>query len=134
MYLSKLNNEKRHLFLDLELYLSKTDGDFSDSEKRIIDTHCIEMHIDNNRYECELSLDQVFRELREKCTTEEKRIIFIEIVAVVIADDVYHDSEKHIIERLAEVLSITENEVEYAFNAVAQMRDAYEKISGFVFQ
>lgn len=134
MYLSKLSNEKRHLFLDLELYMSKTDGDFSNSEKQIIDTHCMEMHIDNNGYECELPLDQVFQELQEKCTAEEKHIIFIELLAVVMADKVYHDSEKIIIERLAEILDIKEAEVEYAFNAVNKMREAYEEFAKFVFQ
>ena len=29
MYLSMLDNEKKHLFLELEIYMSKIDGDFS---------------------------------------------------------------------------------------------------------
>ena len=32
MYLSMLNTEQKHLFLDLELYMSKVDGDFSEEE------------------------------------------------------------------------------------------------------
>ena len=134
MYLMKLSNEKRHLFLDLEIYLSKTDGEFDDSEKRIIDTHCKEMHIDNNGYECELPLDQVFQNIHEKCTTEEKHIIFIELLAVVMADNVYHESEKVIVNRLAEVLDIGEKEIEYAFQAVNKMREAYEEFAHFVFR
>ncbi len=63
------------MYLDLELYLSKVDGEFNELEKQIIDTHCIEMHIDSNKYQCELSLDEVFRKL-EECTLEEKYIIF----------------------------------------------------------
>lgn len=91
MYLSVLDLETKHLFLDLELYISKTDGEFNDLEKQIIDTHCIEMHIDNNNYQCELPLSVVYEKLG-KCTEEEKRIIFIEMLAVVLADKVYANS------------------------------------------
>ena len=87
MYLAMLDNEKRHLFLDLELYISKIDGDFSEQEKRVIDTHCIEMHIDNNNYESETSYDEMMSRLSETFSKQEKRIVFIELLATVLADD-----------------------------------------------
>ncbi len=132
MYISRLNSDKKHMFLDLELYISKTDGDFSESEKQIIDVHCMEMHIDNNNYECELPFDELLRKLKEDCTVEEKHIIFIELLAVVMADNVYHESEKKIIDRLSEMLDIKENEVKKAFDAVNKMREAYEEFAHFV--
>lgn len=133
MYLSRLDSDKKHLFLDLELYLSKTDGNFSESERQIIDTHCMEMRIDNNKYECELPFDELLRKLKENCTTEEKHIIFIELLTVVMADNVYHDSEKMIVDKLSEILDIKENEVKKAFDAVNKMREAYEEFARFVF-
>lgn len=36
MYLYSLENLKKYLFRELELYMAKTDGDFSEEEKRII--------------------------------------------------------------------------------------------------
>lgn len=133
MYLSVLDLETKHLFLDLELYISKTDGEFNDLEKQIIDTHCIEMHIDNNNYQCELPLSVVYEKL-EKCTEEEKRIIFIELLAVVLADKVYHQSEKILVDRLANVLRIKDEDVKKAFAAVEEMKEVYVKFSNFVFQ
>lgn len=133
MYLSVLDLETKHLFLDLELYISKTDGEFNDLEKQIIDTHCIEMHIDNNNYQCELPLSVVYEKLG-KCTEEEKRIIFIEMLAVVLADKVYHQSEKILVDRLANVLKIKDEDVKKAFVAVEEMKEAYVKFSNFVFQ
>ena len=50
MYLSKLSNENKHIFLDLELHISNANGEFSDQEKNIIDAHCLEIHIDCNKY------------------------------------------------------------------------------------
>ena len=133
MYLSVLDLETKHLFLDLELYISKTDGEFNDLEKQIIDTHCIEMHIDNNNYQCELPLSVVYEKLG-KCTEEEKRIIFIEMLAVVLADKVYHQSEKILVDRLANVLKIKDEDVKKVFVAVEEMKEAYVKFSNFVFQ
>lgn len=132
MYLSVLDLETKYLFLDLELYISKTDGEFNDLEKQIIDTHCIEMHIDNNNYQCELPLSVVYEKLG-KCTEEEKRIIFIEMLAVVLADKVYHQSEKILVDRLANILKIKDEDVKKAFAAVEEMKEAYVKFSNFVF-
>ena len=132
MFLAKLSNEKRHLFLDLELHISKIDGEFSESEKNIIDTHCIEMHIDSNKYQCELSLDEVIRKLSE-CTVQEKHIIFIEMLAVVMADEVYHEKEKQIVEDLADVLGISNDEIIKAFSALNKLKEAYEELSNFVY-
>lgn len=133
MYLSVLDLETKYLFLDLELYISKTDGEFNDLEKQIIDTHCIEMHIDNNNYQCELPRSVVYEKLG-KCTEEEKRIIFIEMLAVVLADKVYHQSEKILVDRLANILKIKDEDVKKAFAAVEEMKEAYVKFSNFVFQ
>lgn len=131
MYLSKLSNEKKHLFLDLELYLSKSDGEFSKQEKQIIDTHCLEMRIDCNKYHCELPLDEVYKRL-EECTPEEQHIIFIEMLATVIADEVYHDEEKKIVETLAEILKINSNEIEQAFSIIYNLKKTYEELGNFV--
>lgn len=96
MYLAMLNNEKKHLFLNLEIYLSRIDGDFSVEEKRIIDVHCIEMHIDNNNYEADMSLDDVFHKLKETLTHTECKIVYLELVATILADDEYHKEEERI--------------------------------------
>ena len=55
MYLSMLSDTNKRLFLNLEIYLSKVDSDFSENERIIIDAHCMEMHIDNNNYEADMS-------------------------------------------------------------------------------
>jgi len=132
MYLSQLNLEKKHLFLDLELYISKTDGDFSDGERAIIDSHCIEMQIDNNNYTCELPLDEVISMLSSKCSVQEKHIVFLELAATVLADEVYRTSEKQLMKRLAETLDISCEDTAQAFTLIRKMKDAYEGCAQFV--
>lgn len=132
MYLSMLSDEEKHLFLDLELYMAKSDGDFSQSEKDIINVHCMEMHIDHNNYECERPLDTIFSELMDKCNNTTKHIIFLELTATVLADEVYHNSEKIIMNRLAEFLEISEKDREEALDLIKDMKRVYQRCADYI--
>ncbi len=132
MYLAMLNNEKKHLFLNLEIYLSRSDGDFSVEEKRIIDVHCIEMHIDNNNYEADMSLDDVFHRLKETLTHTECKIVFLELVATILADDVYHKKEERITRKLADLLGINDDDVKDAFSIIKDMKNVYKRCSDYI--
>lgn len=133
MYLSKLSNQKRHMFRDLEIYISKIDGEFNDLEKNIINTHCIEMRIDNNNYENELPYDELLVKLKNECSLEEKRIIFIELSAVALADNVFNNVERKMIEHLAKIFDINSNDIEKAIDIISRLKIGYENFSSFVF-
>lgn len=132
MYLSMLSNEEKHLFLELELYMAKIDGDFSQAERDIIDAHCIEMHIDNNNYECEYPLDIVLSRLTQRCNYTIKHIIFLELTATVLADEVYHDSEKTMMNKLAGVLDISESDIKEAYDLIVDMKNLYNKCADYI--
>ena len=132
MYLSMLNNEKRHLFLNLEIYMSQIDGDFSDKEKAIINAHCVEMHVDNNGYEPDMPRDEVFKQLKETLSIQEKKIVFLELVATIIVDNIYHASEKELVDKLAELLDISDSEVNDAFNIIKDMKEVYERCAEYI--
>ena len=132
MYLTRLDNDKRHLFLDLELYMSRIDGDFSDQEKQIIDVHCREMHIDHNNYMCELPLDDVYARIRETMTPQEKRIVFLELTATIMADNVYHEKEKEMVEKLSSILDINDEQEKTAFSIIEDAKAVYERCAAFV--
>lgn len=132
MYLSMLDTKKKHLFLDLELYMAKIDGDFSIHEKEIIDAHCLEMRIDNNGYVPEIPLDNVITELKNTLTIQEKHIVFLELVATILADNVYHENEEALIEKLETVFEISDNEKETAFSIMSDMKKAYERCAAFI--
>ena len=101
-----LSNEKKHLFLNLEIYMAKVDGEFSEDERQIIDTHCLEMHIDNNNYETDMSQDDVIKQLQNSLTHEEQKMVFLELIATIMADDIYHEKEKNLTNKLADVFDI----------------------------
>ncbi len=132
MYLSMLSTEKKYLFRDLELIMSNVDGDFSPEEKNIIDAHCIEMHIDNNNYEIDTRQDEVLNQLQESLTEQERSIFFLELVGTVMADDVYHDSEKELIGKLAQILQVSEAKVNEAFTIITEMKSVYAKCAAYI--
>lgn len=132
MYLSMLSSEKKHLFLNLEIYLSKVDSVFSEEEKRIIDAHCIEMHIDNNNYEVDMTQSEVFDRLRESLTPQEAKIIFLELVGTIMADNVYHVEERVLINKLAEILGIKQDDIDLAFSIIADIKNAYNRCAEYI--
>lgn len=132
MYLSMLSNEKKHLFLNLEIYMSKVDGAFSDEEKQIIDAHCMEMHIDNNNYEAEMPQDEVLKQLKEKLTHKEQRIVFLEIIATILADNEYHATEETLISRMANLLGIDDEGIEDAISIIKDMKNVYKRCADYI--
>jgi uncharacterized tellurite resistance protein B-like protein len=132
MYLSMLDNDKKHLFLNFEIYLSKVDGDFSEEEKRIIDAHCIEMHIDNNNYEVDMTQSEVLDGLKKTLNEKESKIVFLELVGTIMADNVYHGEEKALINKLAEILGMAEEDIERAFSIITDMKSVYERCAEFI--
>lgn len=132
MYLSLLSLEHKHVFLDLEIYMSQIDGTFSEEEKAIINVHCMEMHIDNNDFQCELPLEEVLEIIDKDYSSKEKRIAFIELLATVMADNVYHDKEKELVGKLAELFAIDTKEVEVAFSIISDLKIVYSKFSSFI--
>ena len=132
MYLSLLDFEKKQLFLELETYMAKIDGEFTDDEKTIIDIHCNEMKIDNNDYICKLDLDTVIDEIKTKFSAKEKKIVFLELAVTVLADGVYTDSEKELISKLSTILDIKKSDIDEALDIAEKLKMEYERCAAFV--
>ena len=131
MYLSMLIDTNKRLFLNLEIYLSKVDSDFSENERIIIDAHCIEMHIDNNNYEADMSQSEIFEGLKA-LTKQESKIVFLELVGTIMADNVYHVEERALVNKLAEALKLEENDISLVFSIITDMKNIYERCAEYI--
>ena len=132
MYLSRLSSYMKFAFLELELYLSKTDGQLSQDEKKLIDAHCEEMRIDNNYYRNEMPLEQVI-ELIKIAPKEEQRIIYFEIVQLVMADNLYHENERKLMQQLEGILGLHNHVIQEVFDMVSSYRHLTSQIDHFIF-
>ena len=75
-------------------------------------------HIDTNNYKPERTFQKAMDEINKSCSDEEKRFIFLELIAIVLADEKYKDSEKNLIEKLMYGFEISEKVCEEAFDII----------------
>ena len=132
MYLALLDKDKKELFLNLEIIISMADGEFGEEEKNIIDAHCFEMQIDDNNYESWMTIDEIIYGINEKCSDVEKRIIYMELATVVLADGVYHKEEQIMLEDYALHFGISDKAAASIIETLFEMRTIYTKCANFV--
>ncbi len=132
MLLNQLSENSKNLFLNLEVFLANVDGEYSESEDRIIRMHCKEMGLEIIQYNENVMLEDIFKNINSEMTVKEKKIIFIELLAVVFIDGVYDDREKEFIENLRKLLYIPENVGQQAFDMVKKLVDVSLAIESFV--
>ena len=103
MFLNRLSNEQKELFLDLCIHASKSNNDFNDEQKQTIDQYCDEMHIDI-RYE------------------EQNELPFI-----------YDSDEKKFFTALSDRLGLAKEQTDEVIGMLNELTDVYSRINGFVF-
>ena len=131
MFLSELKDDQKDLFLDLCILLSKSDGDFADSEKNTIRQMCKEMGIDERLNE-NIEFGKALSRLNENATVREKRIILLEIAGIVMADGVYAPEEKAAVESISNVFGIDYSYSEKAISLITDLFAVYSKIGEFL--
>lgn len=131
MFLFNLSNKEKHLFLDLEIYISMIDGEFNDAEKQLIDLHAMEMRVDHNHYTPERSIEEVRSQIIQ-LDDKTKRIYFFELISTVMSDGVYASDEQNLIENIAVMFGLSRKEIDYVFDSVNMLRSGYEKAISFI--
>lgn len=100
MFLNRLNEEEKVAFLELAHCIARCDSDFSDLQKEIINSYCIEMQIINIEYNYEkFNLELVLNKIK---SAQSERIILLEVMALIYSDDTLHEEEKKILNTMIE--------------------------------
>ena len=105
----------------------------ADEEKELIDRYCAEMDITSPRYSAETSVEDVRARLAEISSGSEKRIIALEVAALMLADNEHDESEKSFMRELIQSLGITDDEYDKILDFVGKIIGLYSEINGFVF-
>ena len=134
MYLNKLSEEQKNLFLDLCIHAAMANNVMADEEKELIDQYCAEMDISSPRYSTETSVDDARAKLAEISSGSEKRIIALEIAALMFADNEHDESEKVFMRELTQSLDITDDEYDKILGFVGKIIGLYSEINGFIFE
>jgi len=123
MYLNRLSGEQKELFLDLCIHASRADGIFAEEEKACIKEYCIEMQLENIRYSSNNNLDITMQKMVEVSTARDLKIIFCEVVALVLRDNVLEKNEDKMITQLMSAFSLS---VEFKDKIVSKLKALQE--------
>lgn len=131
MYLTNLSSKQKELFFDICLSLSKADNDFTEEEKRVIETLCDEMNIEP-KYETEKSSSDSLCEISAISNKREKRIIIIELLGIVMSDKKIAPEEETFMNNVLDTFQIERSELKDAACLVNELYDIYEKFAKFL--
>jgi len=107
MFLGLLQKEEKVAFLQLAHHMARGDGDFSDKQKEIIATYCYEMDIDDIEYdENSFNLDLILGSIHNK---ESQKIFLLEIMALIYSDNILHEEEEKIQNRMITIFGLDKN-------------------------
>ena len=131
MYLNYLRAKQKELFLDLSIITSKVDNNFNVEEKNLIEQLCQEMDIEI-RYETDNTLEAIVDALEKISSVKEKKIIFLELLGLVLVDNQEDVSEVQLIKVVKERFALSNDDVEKAALLVKQLYHVYSDFSSFI--
>ena len=107
MFLSKLSLNEKKAFLKIAHHVARSDDDFSEKQKMIIDQYCDEMSI--NDIDFDEKQFNLYSELEQILDSESQKIILLELMALVYSDDLLHESEKEVLDAMVKDFGLTED-------------------------
>lgn len=134
MYLNRLNNEQKELFIDICIHAAMVNHDFAEKEKRLLQEYYDEMRLTNIRYTANLDFESAINRLLEISSGEELRMVALEIAALILSDNQFDDFEKKFLDDFNNGLHLSYDEAAKILNLLDIITKAYEQINEFVFK
>lgn len=133
MYLNKLSDEQKELFLDLSIHAAKADNDFAEEEKSYIEQYCAEMQISPVRYKSNNEFDHAVDKLIEISTQCELKIIALELTALMLADNNYDELEQKFMSKLLSKTGLSSGEHDKMIELLHNLSGIYGEINDLIF-
>ena len=121
MLLGYLKSENKVMFRDFEIFLANADGNISETEKALINTHCAEMGIDNNDYQVTGDIDDIINNISSCFSDVEKKIAYMELVALAFVDDDYTEEERNFLDSARKTFGLSPATAEQAEGIVGNL-------------
>lgn len=110
MFLGILNKEEKLAFLEIAHHFAWSNNDFSDAQKEIIATYCLEMQVDDIQYnESNFNLTNTLAKFKDKT---HQKIVLLETMALAMADsivalDSLHEGEKEVLDTMVKEFGLS---------------------------
>lgn len=128
MLLSLLKEENKKIFLELCIYASNANGVFEASERDMILEYCNEMKIVQFDMKCSKTLEEVFETIKKDCTETEKRIITLELLGLLYADDSFDYDEEGFLNNYVNAVDIQSELLDEIKSLFEDYLDVYKRI------
>lgn len=110
MFLNKLDNSLKNLFLEFGYIIANADGNFSTPERELLKSYCTELQIDYNLDEKKSpSEEEIISKIKEISKEQERRIIIFELVGLAMTDGDYSELERNIIKNAQKEFGFSED-------------------------
>lgn len=121
MFLNALNPLEKNNFMKLAVLIIKANGVIEESEKQILSVYANEMQIPICNFDEHDDTDKIIKKFKIDSTIQAKRIVFLELLALALADGNYDTEEKALLQQLADAFEFEKTFIEQAIN----LEDAY---------
>ena len=132
MYLSKLSDEQKELFLDLALFSMESDGVIKDQELEMVHRFCEEMRIDYRNKKNHASFEEVVCRLKDVSNKSELKKITVELIALKYSDEVYADEEAEILDCMKKIFKFSSHEMEDLIYYTRHLLNSCEAVNNIV--
>lgn len=132
MFLNSLNSEEKNNFMKLAVAIMKADGVIEESEKQIISVYAAEMQIPVCNVDSYENVDAIIDAFAANSTMQTKRIVFLELLALALADGNYAQEEKTLVQQVANAFGIDKPFIEKAISLEDAYTAAYMSLANLV--
>ena len=108
MFLDRLNDKEKEMFLDLTVYTAQANGIIEDTEKNLILQYCKEMGVAFYDISKLHSLDEVVA-VFSKSSKEKKRIVLLEILGLCYADGDFDTVEQAFAKKFSQDIGLKDD-------------------------
>lgn len=130
MYLHLLSETNKASFMAIARAICAADGNFSDSERFMLDIYAKEMGLAS--IESSIAADEAVTTLAETGSDKEKRIIVLELVGLSLADADFSAEERAFLQAIVEKFNISEEFVSQCETAVGRYLDLQNEFNQLV--
>lgn len=134
MFLNQLNQENKESFLKICVLASLSNDVFEQEEREMISAYCREMNIHDNIPDCNESLEEVLKNLGDKASDVEKKIILMEVIGLLKSDGLYDEKEMIFINSLVKGLNIKEEVLSKIISLLEVYTTVYKELYSTIFE
>ena len=132
MFLSRLNNREKNIFMSLALAVARADGIVLDSEKRMLSDYASEMGLSLENPVPEKNFEALLAEINETSSDQTKRIIYVELRALANVDENIAVEEKTLLYSIEQAFCFDKKTISLCINLLDNYIFACKNLIKFI--